>query len=174
MPTPEELAAEELRLKTEAEAAEKLKQEQADAEALRVKAEAEKAVEEEKRKKEIADESKLIAEKLLQEALAKQKHDQDVERATWKLKAVQALGGGDQAKFQENAELAKRGLKAFDPEDKMLRVLSDQGLDNHEDILKALVELGKAVANDSFKIPGQQPPKPKAPLTARERLARGE
>lgn len=173
MPTPEELKAAEEQKKAEIEAAEKLKKEQEESEAARVKAEAEKVLAEDKRKQEVAEESKLLAEKLLQDALAKQKHEQDVERATWKLKAIQELGGGDETKLKESAELAKRGLKTFDPDDKLWEVISQRGLENHPAVLKMFMELGKAVANDSFKLPGQQPPPPRKPMTPRERLARG-
>lgn len=182
MPTPEELQAEkEAQEKAKAEkeaaekeAAEKLAAEKKAEEDKRILEEAEKKVAEEKRQQEIDAQAKAAAEKLVKETLEKQKHDQDVERATRELRSLEEFGKGDKAKLQESVELANRGLKLFDPSGKTLEVLKSKGLENDPDVLRMLIEVGKAAANDSLRVPGSQPPPPKEKISARERLAQGK
>lgn len=179
MPTPEELAKQEAEKKAKeaaeaaaAEAKAKLEQEAKEKAEAAIKAEAEKKVAEEQRLSDINEAAKVEAEKLVKEALSKQEHDRAVARNVYRLQSEQEFGQGDPAKLRMTMELAKRGLAAVDPDGKLAALLEKEGLSEQQDVLRAFVTLGNAVANDTFKIPGSQPPLPKQPLTLQEKVQR--
>lgn len=51
--------------------------------------------------------------------------------------------GGD--KLNENLAIAKVGLKAFDPEGKLLAVLEQSGLGSHPEMVKTFIRIGQTV-----------------------------
>jgi hypothetical protein len=152
-------------------AAEKLAQEQAALAEQKIREEAERKVAEEQKAAAIKAEAEALAKTLLEQALTKNAHDQEVERATWKLKSQQEFGAGGEVAFGASLELAQRALKTFDPDGRLQKTLTDKGMMVHPDVLRTFVELGKAISDDKLRIPTNQPPPPPKAQTLEDRLA---
>jgi hypothetical protein len=66
------------------------------------------------------------------------------------------LGGGDEAKFKVNVELAKRVLVTYFPKE-VHDVLYKTGYASHPAFLRALVKIGQASSEDSLIVPRGDP-----------------
>lgn len=88
----------------------------------------------------------------------KKQFEQSTKEWVEQMKADKEIGGDA---FPQNAELAKRVVARFGSEP-LKQALNDTGLGNHPELVKMLVQIGKAMSPDGFVLPGSSPGAPKS------------
>lgn len=86
---------------------------------------------------------------IAKESQARAQADFDKQKASWErdVKNDPEIGG---ERLNENLNLAKVAVKQFDKSGNVMSLLNDSGFGSHPDVLRFLVSVGEAMAEDSF------------------------